>query len=130
MEWLSALAVAGGLLVLFVVLIITNQTCKRKFFRWREGGDLWQFPWVGQDFSLFYGHLHLTEPGTQNLQDHIQWMHTYKDAFVMWAGPLWPVLSVCSAEAVQPILKSSAPKCMSCVSYRYATVIFLCAHAY
>ena len=110
--------VLGTSLIGIIVTLALVPSLRIKFFRMREGGDLALFPWIGDDVSLLTGHLHLTEPGPRNLQDHLRWMkNSPSGAYVLWAGIFWPVLNLMSPEVVQPILKSTSPK-----SYPYTKI--------
>nr|XP_034342971.1 LOW QUALITY PROTEIN: cytochrome P450 4F1-like [Arvicanthis niloticus] len=58
--------------------------------------------------SWFWGHLALVTPTEQGMKELTQLVGTYPQGFMMWIGPMVPVITLCHPDIVRSILNASA----------------------
>ncbi|XP_073909949.1 cytochrome P450 4F2-like isoform X2 [Castor canadensis] len=64
--------------------------------------------------NWFLGHLDMIPPTEQGMKKVTQLVTTYPKCFMIWMGPIIPVITLCHPDTIRPILSASALLHISC----------------
>uniref|UniRef100_A0A8C0ZN28 Leukotriene-B4 omega-hydroxylase 3 n=1 Tax=Castor canadensis TaxID=51338 RepID=A0A8C0ZN28_CASCN len=110
LSWLGLESVAASpwlLLLLFGASWLLARVLTQIYTFYENARHFQSFPQPPKQNWLL-GHLHMAPPTEEGMKKMTQLVNTYPQCFMIWMGPIIPIITLCHPDTIRPVLSASA----------------------